>query len=159
MNGLSIDTRTLKDGDLFVALKGDNRDGHDFVRAAFDAKAGAALVIARAATMRDGPLLTVANTQRGLEDLARAARARSNAKILAVTGSAGKTTTKEILRLACDALGRTHASRRLLQQSLGRAAVAGLAAARCRIRRVRSRHESFRRDPRPGRASCGRMWR
>jgi UDP-N-acetylmuramoyl-tripeptide--D-alanyl-D-alanine ligase len=52
----------------------------------------------------------VAHTQRGLEDLARAARARSNAKILAVTGSAGKTTTKEILRLACNALGRTHAS-------------------------------------------------
>ncbi|HEX4177495.1 MAG TPA: Mur ligase domain-containing protein, partial [Rhizomicrobium sp.] len=44
VNGLSIDTRTLKEGDLFVALKGDNRDGHDFVRAAFDAKAGAALV-------------------------------------------------------------------------------------------------------------------
>ena len=61
-------------------------------------------------TVRPGPLLTVGHTQRGLEDLARAARARSNAKILAVTGSAGKTTTKEILRLACDALGRTHAS-------------------------------------------------
>ena len=44
VNGLSIDTRTLKEGDLFVALKGDNRDGHDFVRAAFEAKAGAALV-------------------------------------------------------------------------------------------------------------------
>jgi UDP-N-acetylmuramoyl-tripeptide--D-alanyl-D-alanine ligase len=57
-----------------------------------------------------GALLTVGHTQRGLEDLARAARARSNAKILAVTGSAGKTTTKEILRLACNALGRTHAS-------------------------------------------------
>ena len=44
VSGLSIDTRTLKAGDLFVALKGDNRDGHDFVRAAFEAKAGAALV-------------------------------------------------------------------------------------------------------------------
>ncbi len=109
VNGLSIDTRTIKEGDLFVALKGDHRDGHDFVRAAFDAKAGAALVthIPDGVT---GPLLTVGHTQRGLEDLARAARARSNAKILAVTGSAGKTTTKEILRLACNALGRTHAS-------------------------------------------------
>jgi UDP-N-acetylmuramoyl-tripeptide--D-alanyl-D-alanine ligase len=113
VNGLSIDTRTLKEGDLFVALKGDNRDGHDFVRAAFDAKAGAALVTHAPEGGFDdswGPLLTVAHTQRGLEDLARAARARSNAKILAVTGSAGKTTTKEILRLACHALGRTHAS-------------------------------------------------
>jgi UDP-N-acetylmuramoyl-tripeptide--D-alanyl-D-alanine ligase len=109
VNGLSIDTRTLKEGDLFVALKGDNRDGHDFVRAAFDAKAGAALVT-HAPDGVTGPLLTVAHTQRGLEDLARAARARSNAKILAITGSAGKTTTKEILRLACNALGRTYAS-------------------------------------------------
>jgi UDP-N-acetylmuramoyl-tripeptide--D-alanyl-D-alanine ligase len=109
VSGLSIDTRTLKEGDLFVALKGDNRDGHDFLRAAFDAKAGAALV-SHAPDGMTGPLLTVAHTQRGLEDLARAARARSNAKILAVTGSAGKTTTKEILRLACNALGRTYAS-------------------------------------------------
>ena len=108
-NGLSIDTRTLKEGDLFVALKGDNRDGHDFVRAAFDAKAAAALVMHRPKDAK-GPLLTVANTQRGLEDLARAARARSNAKILAVTGSAGKTTTKEILRHALNGLGRTHVS-------------------------------------------------
>ena len=109
VNGLSIDTRTLKEGDLFVALKGDNRDGHDFVRAAFEAKAGAALV-SRAPEGATGPLLTVAHTQRGLEDLGRAARSRSNAKIVAVTGSAGKTTTKEILRIALNALGRTHAS-------------------------------------------------
>jgi UDP-N-acetylmuramoyl-tripeptide--D-alanyl-D-alanine ligase len=109
VNGLSIDTRTLKEGDLFVALQGDNRDGHDFVAAAFAAKAGAALVL-RELKNAGGPLLTVAHTQRGLEDLARAARARSNAKILAVTGSAGKTTTKEILARACNALGRTHAS-------------------------------------------------
>src|SRR5579862_5590622 len=91
------------------ALKGDNRDGHDFVAAAFAAKAGAALVT-HVPPGVDGALLTVAHTQRGLEDLAVASRARSNAKILAVTGSAGKTTTKEILRLACNALGRTHAS-------------------------------------------------
>ena len=109
VSGLSIDTRTLQPGDLFVALKGDNRDGHDFVKAAFEAKAGAALVTHTPPNVT-GALLTVAHTQRGLEDLARAARSRSNAKILAVTGSAGKTTTKEILRLACNALGRTHAS-------------------------------------------------
>ncbi len=106
-SGLSIDTRSLKPGDLFVALK-DVRDGHDFVAAAFEKQAAAALV------SRDveakGPLLKVANTLRGLEDLARAARARSDAKIVAVTGSAGKTTTKEILRLALSALGTTHCS-------------------------------------------------
>ncbi len=64
VRGLSIDTRTLKEGDLFVALKGE-RDGHDFVEAAFKAKAGAALV-SRAVAGAKGPLLTVADTQRGL---------------------------------------------------------------------------------------------
>ena len=107
--GISIDTRTLKEGDLFVALQGDNRDGHDFVQAAFKAKA-AAVLVARTPGGATGPLLTVGHTQRGLEDLARAARARSHARIVAVTGSAGKTTTKEILRLAFNALGKTHAS-------------------------------------------------
>jgi UDP-N-acetylmuramoyl-tripeptide--D-alanyl-D-alanine ligase len=108
VQGLSIDTRTIREGDLFVALKGA-RDGHDFVNAAFAAKAGAALV-SRGVQAAPGPLLEVADTQRGLEDLARAARARNSGKILAITGSAGKTTTKEILRLCCNALGRTHAS-------------------------------------------------
>ncbi len=111
VSGMSIDTRTLKRGDLFVALKGENRDGHDFVKVAFDTGAGAALVShAPTGIGRDAALLTVANTQRGLEDLAAAARARSDAKIIAVTGSAGKTTTKEILRVALGALGTTHAS-------------------------------------------------
>jgi UDP-N-acetylmuramoyl-tripeptide--D-alanyl-D-alanine ligase len=106
-NGLSIDTRTLKPGDLFVALK-DARDGHEFVGAAFERKAAAALVSRKVEA--DGPQLVVANTLRGLEDLARASRARSDAKIAAVTGSAGKTTTKEILRLGLSALGSTHCS-------------------------------------------------
>jgi UDP-N-acetylmuramoyl-tripeptide--D-alanyl-D-alanine ligase len=104
--GLSIDTRTLKPGDLFVALKGDARDGHEFVNAAMQAKAAGALVQHEV----DAPSLLVANTLRGLEDLARASRARSHAKIVAVTGSAGKTTTKEMMRLTYGALGRTHAS-------------------------------------------------
>ena len=111
VNGLSIDTRTLRPGDLFVALKGDARDGHDFVKAAFDAKAGAALVSHQPPGLAPGAaLLTVAHTLRGLEDLAAAARARSPAKIVAVTGSAGKTTTKELLRHALGALGTTHCS-------------------------------------------------
>jgi len=109
VKGLSIDTRTLKRGDLFIALKGDNRDGHDFIKAAFEAKA-AAVLVSHPPKHADGPLLTVAHTQRALEDLAVAARVRSNAKVLAVTGSAGKTTTKEMLLLCCNALGKTHAS-------------------------------------------------
>ena len=107
--GLSIDTRSLRPGDLFVALKGDNRDGHDFLVAAFAAKAAAALV-SRKPQGVEGTFLLVGHTLRGLEDLARAARARARAKVIAVTGSAGKTTTKEMLRLAFNALGSTHAS-------------------------------------------------
>ena len=111
VNGLSIDTRTLKEGDLFVALKGESRDGHDFVGAALAAKAGAALVTRTPeGVAKDAPLLTVASTQRGLEDLARASRARTHAKIIGVTGSAGKTTTKEMMRVGFDALGKTYAS-------------------------------------------------
>ena len=111
VTGLSIDTRTIKPGDLFVALKGDARDGHAFVKDALAAKAGAALVQRAMPDLpANAPLLTVANTQRGLEDLARASRARTHAQVIAVTGSAGKTTTKEMLRLAFGALGRTHAS-------------------------------------------------
>jgi len=111
VSGLSIDTRTLGKGDMFVALRGENRDGHDFVKAAFAAGAEAALVTRQPADVAsDVALLTVANTQRALEDLAVAARARSDARIVAVTGSVGKTTTKEILRLAFGALGTTHAS-------------------------------------------------
>jgi UDP-N-acetylmuramoyl-tripeptide--D-alanyl-D-alanine ligase len=111
INGISIDTRTLKQGDLFVALKGDNRDGHAFVRAALDARAAAALVTHRPADVReDAALLTVAHTLRALEDLGRASRSRTNARIVAVTGSAGKTTSKEMLRRALGALGTTHCS-------------------------------------------------
>jgi UDP-N-acetylmuramoyl-tripeptide--D-alanyl-D-alanine ligase len=111
VSGLSIDTRSLGKGDMFVALKGENRDGHDFVKAAFAAGAEAALVTRHPAEVANGAaLLTVANTQRALEDLGVAARARSDARIVAVTGSVGKTTTKEILRLAFGALGTTHAS-------------------------------------------------
>ncbi|MEY4879050.1 MAG: UDP-N-acetylmuramoyl-tripeptide--D-alanyl-D-alanine ligase, partial [Pseudomonadota bacterium] len=100
VNGISIDTRTLASGDLFVALKGDNRDGHDFVTAALEKGAGAALV----SSVPEGisphaPLLVVDDTLDALVAMGRAARARSAAGIVAVTGSAGKTTTKEMLRL------------------------------------------------------------
>ncbi|MGF1543066.1 MAG: UDP-N-acetylmuramoyl-tripeptide--D-alanyl-D-alanine ligase [Parvularculaceae bacterium] len=108
--GVSIDTRTLRPGDLFVALK-DARDGHDFVRAAFDAGASAALV-ARAPddAPADKPLLVVRDTLDGLRDLARAARVRNFGKRVGVTGSAGKTSTKEMLRCALAGEGQVHAA-------------------------------------------------
>ena len=112
VTGVSIDTRTLQPGDLFVALKGDNSDGHAHVRRAFEAGAIAALVDeAHADALKDAGRLYVAhNTLRALEGLGGAARTRTKARIAAVTGSVGKTTTKEMLRHVLDAQAPTHAS-------------------------------------------------
>jgi UDP-N-acetylmuramoyl-tripeptide--D-alanyl-D-alanine ligase len=111
VSGLSIDTRTLEKGEAFFALK-DVRDGHDFVEAALKAGAGVAVVAAdkRAMFAKDTPLLVVADVLEALTALARAARARSAAKFIGVTGSVGKTGTKEALRLALSSDGETHAS-------------------------------------------------
>lgn len=108
--GVSIDTRTLEKGDLFVALT-DQRDGHDFVAQALEKGAAAALV-ARApeGLGPDAPLLIVEDVQRALEDLSRVARARMSGKVAAVTGSVGKTSTKEMLLAMLSDQGRTHAS-------------------------------------------------
>lgn len=106
VSGISIDTRTIGPGELFVALR-DVRDGHDFVGQAF-AKGAAAMVDRKVEAV--GPLLRVADTLAGLTALGAAGRARSGAKVIAVTGSVGKTTTKEMLKRACAALGLTHAS-------------------------------------------------
>ncbi len=108
--GLSIDTRTLAPGEMFVALT-DARDGHDFLNSAFERGASAALVARAPENAPDGaPLLVVNDTLEGLRDLARAARLRNFAKRIAVTGSVGKTSTKEMLRAAFAGLGRVHAS-------------------------------------------------
>ena len=112
VSGLSIDTRTITPGEAFFAVKGDTRDGHEFVPAALQAGAGLAVVAVdrRAAMPKDAPLLVVPDVLDALRDLARAARARSPAKMIAVTGSMGKTGTKEALRLALAPSGETHAS-------------------------------------------------
>lgn len=110
-SGVSIDSRTLERGDLFIALQGPNFDGHDFVAAAFDNGAAAALVSRRPDTVpANWPLLVVSDTMEALRALAAAARARSKAKIVAVTGSVGKTGTKEALRLVLSGQGLTHAA-------------------------------------------------
>jgi UDP-N-acetylmuramoyl-tripeptide--D-alanyl-D-alanine ligase len=112
VTGVSIDTRTLQPGDLFVAIKGDASDGHDYVAPAFE-KGAAAAIIDRAhvaALVGKGALYVVDDTLRAMERLGRAARARTQARIVAVTGSVGKTGTKEALRLTLEAQGPTHAS-------------------------------------------------
>jgi UDP-N-acetylmuramoyl-tripeptide--D-alanyl-D-alanine ligase len=110
-SGVSIDSRTLTAGDLFVALRGPSFDGHDFVAAAFERGAAAAMVERPIERLpASAPLLRVGDALAGLESLGAAARRRSRARIVAVTGSVGKTGTKEALRLALGASASTHAS-------------------------------------------------
>jgi UDP-N-acetylmuramoyl-tripeptide--D-alanyl-D-alanine ligase len=112
VTGLSIDSRTVAPGEAYFAIKGDVHDGHDFVAAAL--KAGAALAVVELAQREkfaaDAPLLVVDDVLAGLVDLARASRARLSAQVIAVTGSVGKTSTKEALRHVLGAQGETHAS-------------------------------------------------
>ena len=112
MEGVSIDTRTLEAGDIFFAVKGETHDGHDHVARAFEAGAAAAVAMrGRAGALAAfGPLFAVDDTLRALERLAMASRARSKARIVAVTGSAGKTSAKEMLRTMLSACGAAHAS-------------------------------------------------
>lgn len=113
VTGISIDTRTLRPGEAFFAIKGENFDGHDFATAAMAAGASL-LVVAEAKLPSLGrlsiPMIVVPDVLAGLERAGLAARARGRAKVIAVTGSAGKTTTKEMLRHALAASGTVHAS-------------------------------------------------
>ena len=149
-NGVSIDSRTLEPGDLFVAIKGDRADGHKFIEGAFEKGAAVAIVetgyelssspltptlsregrgspvaageraspspLAGEGTGVRGPsnpafaLFHVPDTLEALNALASAARARTDARIAAITGSAGKTGTKEMLRVMLAKSGKTHAS-------------------------------------------------
>ena len=114
ITGVSIDTRTLERGNLFVALSGEQQDGHAFVEAAFLKGAAAALVLKKSVSSLSsyGPLIAVDDCLTSLVDLGVAARARlsSDARVIAVTGSVGKTGTKEALRLVLSKQGPTHAS-------------------------------------------------
>jgi UDP-N-acetylmuramoyl-tripeptide--D-alanyl-D-alanine ligase len=112
ISGISIDSRTIAFGEAYFAIKGDVHDGHAFVEAAL--RAGAALAVVETAQRdkfpADAPLLVVDDVLAGLVDLARASRARLSAQIVAITGSVGKTSTKEALRRVLAAQGETHAS-------------------------------------------------
>ncbi len=116
VNGVSIDTRTIQRGDLFVAIRGDNLDGHDYVETAFENGAAAALVSSsqverfHGQLAGSGTLLAVPDTLTAMEQLGVASRARNAGQIIAVTGSVGKTSTKEALLHILSKQGRTHAS-------------------------------------------------
>lgn len=113
ITGASIDTRTLQPGDLFFALTGEARDGHAFVRNALSKGAGGAMVtLSRAEELKDaGRLFAVSDdVLEGMRNLAVAARKRAGGPVIAVTGSVGKTGTKEALRLVLSRQAPTHAS-------------------------------------------------
>ncbi|MDU0340913.1 UDP-N-acetylmuramoylalanyl-D-glutamyl-2,6-diaminopimelate--D-alanyl-D-alanine ligase [Bosea rubneri] len=111
VTGASIDTRTLEPGDAFFAIQGDARDGHDFVAAALEKGAALAVVDEAHAGVFpvEAPLAVVPDVLRAMERAGMARRAELHAGVLAVTGSVGKTGTKEALRLVLSRQGKTHA--------------------------------------------------
>jgi len=109
--GVSIDSRSLQPVDLFIALHGPSFDGHDFVQVAFEKGAAAALVDRMPPGVgAEAPLLRVGDSLAGLTALGRAARARTHARCLGITGSVGKTSSKEMLRAALAGGGKAFAS-------------------------------------------------
>jgi UDP-N-acetylmuramoyl-tripeptide--D-alanyl-D-alanine ligase len=113
VDGISIDSRTVAKNDLFVALQGPTHDGHDHVESSLVAGASGCLVHRMPANLsqhRQDKLVVVKDTFTAMNNLGASARNRVNAKIAAITGSVGKTGTKEALKLAFGALGRTHAT-------------------------------------------------
>ncbi len=109
-NGVSIDSRTVEPGELFIAIAGPTNDGHDFVADALTKGAAAAVVSRDIRDVEPGRLLKVKNTDDALRGLAIAARARSKARICAITGSVGKTGTKEMLAAALAKSGKVTAT-------------------------------------------------
>ncbi len=120
VTGISIDTRSIAPGELFVALAGENRDGHAFVAQALAAGAGAAMVSHVPEGVATGAsLLLVQDTLEALGALGAAARARSAVRVIAVTGSVGKTSTKEMLRAMLGCQGRVHAAEKSFNNHWG----------------------------------------
>lgn len=111
VKGVSIDSRTVAPGDLFIAIVGPTNDGHAYIKSAFEKGAVAALVSQSGDDYPAGlHVVVVEDTQLAMEQLGVAARARTDAKIIAVTGSVGKTGTKEALAHCLKAQGKTHYS-------------------------------------------------
>ncbi len=111
VSGISIDSRSLSPGDAFFAIRGDKFDGHDFVARAFDAGASVAIVEnGREECNGLGPVVQVGDVLEALENVGRAARHRMSGRVIAITGSVGKTGTKEALREALSGSGSVHAS-------------------------------------------------
>lgn len=119
--GIAIDSREAASGDLFIALAGSQADGHTYVKKAFDVGASAALVskAPKGVPKDDARLIRVEDTYAAMIDLARAARKRSTAKIIAITGTAGKTGVKDVLFETFSMKGKTHAPVRSFNNRVG----------------------------------------
>ncbi|QKX01823.1 UDP-N-acetylmuramoyl-tripeptide--D-alanyl-D-alanine ligase [Wolbachia endosymbiont of Cruorifilaria tuberocauda] len=118
-SNISIDTRSIKKGDVFIALKGKNFDGHDFLHEAF--LKGATIAVVSENKHRNFPLIIVQDTFKALHDIASyyVKNVLANAKVVAITGSIGKTTTKDMLYIVLSQYGVSHANRGNLNNSVG----------------------------------------
>lgn len=119
-SGISIDTRTLKPGDLFIALKGEKSDGHQFLADAVGKKAAAAIVEhVPEGIDKKFPLLVVKDALKALQDMARFRRKQTKAKIIGITGSVGKTSVKEGLNAVLAQFGSTHSTQGNFNNHIG----------------------------------------
>lgn len=117
-SGVSIDTRTLKKGDIFFALAGPNYDGHQFISSAI--KKGASIVISNAPSLAfKDKVIIVSDVFNALISLGRFSRKRNKGKIIAITGSSGKTTVKEMLALSLSKSGKIHYSEASYNNKIG----------------------------------------
>jgi len=100
--GVCIDSRKIKEGELFIALKGDRFDGHDFIREALEKGSGAVVSLSEFEPIKDKTIISVKDTLKALQDIARFLRLKRDIPVVAVTGSNGKTTTKELIASILD---------------------------------------------------------
>lgn len=117
VDGVSIDTRTLAKGDLFIALQGPNHDAHDYAENAV--KSGASVLLVNRALPVEAVQVVVSDTHRAMEALGMARRAEMTGFVLGITGSVGKTGTKELAAAGFAQLGRTHATQGNLNNHFG----------------------------------------
>ncbi|MBL0318279.1 MAG: UDP-N-acetylmuramoyl-tripeptide--D-alanyl-D-alanine ligase [Alphaproteobacteria bacterium] len=118
--GVSIDTRTLKPGDLFIAIKGETMDGHDFLAKAHENGACAAIISQDVPSLpADFPVINVSDTLKAMEELGKYARNRCPGTFIGLTGSVGKTTCKTMLAYMLSAFGETYATEGNLNNHIG----------------------------------------
>ena len=115
-NKVSIDSREISNKDIFFAIKGEKDDGHKYVKNVLKNKNNLAIVSKR---INNKKIIKIKNTLEGLRDLASYARQRTDAKIIAITGSCGKTSLKNLLNISLRRFGKTHCSPKSYNNHIG----------------------------------------